>query len=110
MITIEKSKTADTRSCDFSQVSKKQLEESSRQHIGDVAEGLRFFKGMLSESAVKHDFDKLTELDHFHADFITGFKKTGWWDNHRKVNRHHLLQDDGVPADAVCLMHYGRKM
>ena len=25
--------------------------------------------------------------------------ETEWWDNHRKVNRHHLLQEDGVPED-----------
>ena len=31
---------------------------------------------------------------------MTGFKQTTWWDNHRKVNRHHLLQADaGVPED-----------
>ena len=32
MIKIRKSKTADTRSCDFSQVTKKQLLHSSKQH------------------------------------------------------------------------------
>jgi hypothetical protein len=30
---------------------------------------------------------------------LTGFKEHSWWDNHRKVNRHHLLQADGVPQD-----------
>ena len=30
---------------------------------------------------------------------MTGFAQTTWWDNHRKVNRHHLLQPDGVPED-----------
>jgi protein tyrosine phosphatase len=99
MITINKSKTADTRSCDFSQVTREQLLFSSIQHIGDVLKGMEFFKREIDRSASKHDFDKLTEIDHFHADFITGFKQTGWWDNHRKVNRHHLLQDDGIPSD-----------
>ena len=80
MIKIRKSKTADTRSCDFSQVSKEQLRESSLQHIENVTAGVWFFQNMLDQSAKKHDFDKLTELDHFHADFITGFKETGWWD------------------------------
>ncbi len=99
MIVIKQSKTADTRSCDFSQVTKETLIESSIQHIDDVKKGIDYFKELLDESAEKHDFDKLTELDHFHADFVTGFKETGWWDNHRKVNRHHLLQADGIPAD-----------
>jgi hypothetical protein len=30
---------------------------------------------------------------------LTGFKQTEWWDAHRKLNRHHLTQDDGIPAD-----------
>jgi len=99
VIKIKKSKTADTRSCDFSQVTKSQLAESSRQHIGDVRKGLDFMKELIDQSGSFHDHDKLTELSKFHADFITGFKQTDWWDNHRKINRHHLLQEDGIPKD-----------
>ena len=99
MITIHKSKTADTRTCDVSKVSKEQLLASSMQHLSDVLKGMQFFQRMLEDSAIKHDFDKITEIDHFHTDFITKFEKTGWWDNHRKINRHHLLADDGVPDD-----------
>ena len=99
MITIQKSKTADTRTCDFSKVSVGQLTNSSVQHIGDVDQGMKFFEKMLHESALRHDSDKLTDISGFHADFITGFKQTGWWDRHRKSNRHHLLQADGVPVD-----------
>ena len=99
MITIQKSKTADTRSCDFSTVSKEQLEATSHQHIAEVGDALVFFEDMILKSAQDHDFDKITRLNHFHADFITGFKETGWWDNHRKNSRHHLLNEDGIPKD-----------
>ena len=99
MIKIKKSKTADTRSCDFSQVNKDQLRKSSIQHINDVALGIEFFIEMLQNAAKNHDKDKLTGINHFHSDFITGFKETGWWDNHRKITRHHLLQEDGTPDD-----------
>jgi len=99
MIEIKKSKTADTRSCDFTKVTQETLIESSVQHIGDVQKGMAFFAGMLVASAATHDHDKLSNIDEFHADFITDFKQTGWWDNHRKVNRHHLLAEDGVPQD-----------
>lgn len=98
-ITIKPSPTADTRTCDWSQVSKEQLLESSIQHKYDIAQALGLFQSMLSEAAVRHDFDKLSAIDHFHADFRTGFKETGWWDRHRKINRHHLTQDDGIPED-----------
>jgi protein tyrosine phosphatase len=99
MITIKKSKTADTRSCDFSQVTIKQLSESSIQHIEDVIKGMIFFQNMLRDAGVAHDIDKLNDLKQFHSDFIGGFKNTTWWDNHRKITRHHLLAEDGVPKD-----------
>lgn len=99
MIQIQKSPTADTRTCDFTSVSKQQLLDSSEMHIDDVRQGMEFFKAMLDAAAFNHDSDKITAIDQFHADFVTGFKQTGWWDEHRKINRHHLLQPDGVPTD-----------
>lgn len=99
MIEIRKSETADTRTCDFANVSKTTLLNSSVQHIADVRRALAFFQAMLCEAATNHDTDKLTDIDGFHADFLTGFKVTEWWDRHRKLNRHHLFQADGVPAD-----------
>lgn len=99
MIRIRKSPTADTRTCDFANVSKEQLRESSVQHIYDVREGLHFLTMMLDRAAMVHDADKIADIDQFHADFVGGFKSTKWWDAHRSLNRHHLLQPDGVPAD-----------
>lgn len=99
MITIQKSKTADTRTCDFSQVTEAQLYSSSAQHRDDVIRGIEFFQRKLNEAAHRHDADKLHDISGFHRDFITGFKQTEWWDNHRKIMRHHLLQSDGVPDD-----------
>lgn len=98
-IKINKSPTADTRTCDWSKVTKEQLLESSKQHIGDIEKGLKFFQDLILESIKLHDHDKITDIDGFHRDFVTGFKRTEWWDNHRKVNRHHLMQSDGVPKD-----------
>ena len=90
MIEINKSQTADTRTCDFANTNKETLLASSRQHIGDVVKALAFFSSKITEAAGEHDYDKLTAIDLFHADFVTGFKQTGWWDNHRKIHRHHL--------------------
>lgn len=99
MIHIKKSKTADTRTCDYANVSQDTLLESSKQHINDVANALWVFRTMLSKAAKDHDTDKITDIDSFHADFITGFEQTGWWDRHRKLNRHHLNAEDGIPED-----------
>lgn len=99
MIQIRKSETADTRTCDFANVSKETLLASSRQHVEDVMKGLQFFQRKLDYAAKHHDTDKFTDIDGFHADFLTGFKETGWWDRHRKKNRHHLTQEDGIPED-----------
>ena len=99
MIDVKKSPTADTRTCDWSKVSKEQLMESSKMHIRDVKEAMNFFDALLVRASVRHDHDKISDIDGFHRDFATGFKQTEWWDTHRKINRHHLLQDDGIPAD-----------
>lgn len=99
MISIGKSSTADTRTCDFANVDRATLLASSEQHIDDVGQALAFFGMQLVRAAVAHDTDKLTDIDGFHADFVTGFAQTGWWDRHRRLNRHHLQQEDGIPAD-----------
>lgn len=99
IITIQPSPTADTRSCDWSKVSKEELCDSSVSHREDVRQGFAFFERMMVRQAELHDHDKLSNIDGFHADFKTGFEQTEWWDVHRKINRHHLLQEDGVPED-----------
>lgn len=99
MIEIQKSPTADSRICDFANTSKETLITSSLTHINDVVKAMSFLSGMIFEAAGKHDYDKLTAIDWFHQDFLTGFEQTGWWDNHRKIHRHHLAQEDGVPED-----------
>jgi hypothetical protein len=99
MIRIRQSQTADTRTCDFRNVTRETLGASSEQHIGDVRLALGFFAQMLHRAAAVHDTDKLTDLDGFHADFVTGFAQTGWWERHRTLNRHHLTEVDGVPDD-----------
>lgn len=99
MIYIQKSMTADSRTCDYTKVAKETLFASSMQHIDDVRRALEFFVSKLLEAGRNHDPDKLTDIDGFHADFVTGFKQTGWWDRHRKLNRHHLSQADGIPEN-----------
>ena len=103
MIEITKSETADTRTCDYEKISEDKLLASSLTHIQDVAKALAFFNTYLLEAAARHDYDKLTEIEWFHADFRTGFRETSWWDNHRKIHRHHLAQKDGVPEDVNLL-------
>lgn len=99
MITIKQSKTADTRTCDVATVTEAQLLESSKQHIGDVEKALGFFAGALHRASATHDWDKLEFIAGFYADFQTKFKETRWWDKHRRISRHHLNYDDGVPDD-----------
>lgn len=99
MITIKQSQTADTRTCDFANVSKDTLLASSIQHVGDVHRGLAFFAALLVECAGRHDFDKLSDIETFHKDFVTGFTQTEWWDRHRQLNRHHINMADGIRED-----------
>jgi hypothetical protein len=102
-IAIKKSPTADTRTCDWSKVDKETLRNSSWQHIDDVYEAMSYFEDLLATAAEQHDADKLSDIDNFHDDFTTGFKSTTWWDRHRKINRHHLNAEDGIPEDVNLL-------
>jgi hypothetical protein len=99
MIPVKPSPTSDSRTCEFEGVTKEMLLDSSRQHIADVGRGMAFFAGKITEAASVHDADKLTTIDWFLECFQGGFKDSSWWDNHRKINRHHLTKDDGVPDD-----------
>jgi hypothetical protein len=99
MIQIRKSQTADTRTCDYKNVDRATLLASSLQHVGDVHQGLGFFASELLRAAGRHDFDKLSDIDGFHRDFLTGFAQTEWWDRHRQLNRHHINVADGVRED-----------
>lgn len=107
MIEIQKSDTADTRTCDKTKVTKETLLASSVQHIGDVGKGLAFFAGQLVGAASIHDYDKLSEIDWFHEDFRTEIMRPdGWLANHYKIHRHHLGEatfhenkELGVPDD-----------
>ena len=99
MIRIRHSPTADTRTCDYKNVSRETLLLSSIRHIDDVRAALGFFRECLYTASVNHDFDKVDDIAGFHADFVTGFAQTGWWDRHRQLNRHHLNMADGVRDD-----------
>jgi len=99
MIQIKKSPTADTRTCDHTKVTRDQLIESSRRHILDVIDGMRFFEDKMVVAGQVHDRDKLDGIDQFHADFATGFKQQVWYENHKRVSRHHLDKPEAVPED-----------
>lgn len=101
MISIKPSPTADTRTCDFANVSKETLLASSQQHINDVRRALDFFMAKVCEAGQKHDPDKITDIDGFHRDFVRGFGPDAqdWWTAHRRLNRHHLTMADGIPED-----------
>ena len=92
MIEIEKSETADTRTCDWSKVTKEELLKSSRSHISDIRKGMEFFSNEIDRAGASHDFTKtsIDGLEMFHKDFKTGFETTGWWELHQERERHHL--------------------
>jgi hypothetical protein len=99
MIVIKKSATADTRSCDFANVTIEQLRESTKQHISDVRKGMEFFACKLDDAGKEHDRTKLTTLAHFHKCFIGGFEDGSWWNDHKLLERHHISVPEGVRDD-----------
>lgn len=98
-VLIKKSPTADTRTCGVSTVSKDQLLRSSKMHIQDVVRVTDEVVRKMVQQTKKHDWDKIANIDEFFTDFKNDFKTTGWFDNHKIVNRHHLKDDAGVRDD-----------
>ena len=102
-IVIRKSKVADTRTCDWTKVSKQQLLKASKQHIQDVKKGLYFLIDILRDKAKKHDYTKIENIDEFYRDFKTGFKRKDWWRMHQKVERHHFDTKKYIQKDVNLL-------
>ena len=86
--TVNKSPTANIK--DWSKVTKQELEESTRLHCLDIAGALAVIREEISHRNRWHDHTKIDLIDDFHADFVTGFKQTLWWDVHKQMERHHL--------------------
>ena len=98
-IKIERSQNADTRTCNFSKVTKEELLSSSILHIADVRHGMNFFSNMLVLAGTDHDTTKKSEINSFYKDFRTGFKRVEWWKMHQKTERHHLKDENFVQED-----------
>ena len=108
MIRIKSTKLADTRTCDFKNVTLKQLFENSLKHIEDVRVAMDFFISKMEESAKDHDHTKLSHIDLFHKDFVGGFETQDWYDMHKREERHHLEAPEGVREDVnlIDVMEY----
>lgn len=106
MIKINKSETADTRTCDWSKVTKEQLLASTQSHLSDIKKGFDFFIYKMMMQKEMHDLTKLSHLDDFYRNFKTGFKEQDWWELHQEKERHHFnnpkyIQDDINLIDVI---------
>lgn len=99
MIVIKKSECADTRTCDWSKVTKRQLLENSKLHISDVQAAGDYFLRLIRSRFNRHDHTKVSHIDDFHKDFSCGFKTQDWYAMHKAIERHHLEAEDGIRED-----------
>jgi hypothetical protein len=98
-INIKKSETADTRTCDFKNITRDTLLQSSKSHISDVKKGIDWIIDKLQKAADNHDHTKIEHIDMFHKDFIGGFKTQEWYNLHKKEERHHIAVPEGRRDD-----------
>lgn len=98
-IIIKKSKNADTRTCDWTKVSKQELLKNSKQHISDVRKGISFLIREMQRTSKNHDFTKISFINDFHKDFATGFKRQYWWKKHQQIERHHFNTKKYIKKD-----------
>ena len=103
MIYIKKSPTADSRTA-VGNPTKKDLLESSLQHIEDVRNALGFLCDRIQTAGTNHDYTKVDDVGiaAFYDAFsqkLTGdeFKREPWFQRHISEERHHLK--DRCPDD-----------
>lgn len=99
MIYIKKSPTADSRTCDFSKVTKEQLLESTILHLSDIKKGFDFFIFLMMRQSSNHDLTKISHIDDFYRNFKTGFKEIDWWELHQEKERHHFNNEKFIQDD-----------
>lgn len=92
MITIKKSPTADSRSCDCKNIPIDVLTRSTELHKLDVKRVLNWLTSRIDWAAKNHDNHKLRTIEAFHKAFTGGFVDETWWNEHKK-ERHHLPED-----------------
>ncbi len=105
-IVIKKSSCADTRTCDFTKVTKEQLLQQSEQHIDDIQQGFLFLISLMEKASKGHDRTKISNIHQFFKDFQTGFKNSLWWEMHKEEERHHFndakyIQEDVNLIDVI---------
>jgi hypothetical protein len=106
-IKITETLKADSRSGNL--CTEEELLDESKQHIYDVIQIMNWMALKLTEQSKLHDHDKITPdgISLFHKEFIESINNkkynfitdSKWFSNHKKVNRHHLDYQDGVPDD-----------
>ena len=99
MIIINKSETANSRTCDYKSVSKETLRNSTLSHIKDVEKTMQFFTNLMSTQASVHDSHKLYTIDWFYETFKSGFENKDWYNDHKKNTRHHLKDNQYLKED-----------
>lgn len=97
MITITKSPNADSRTAN-PEMDKDNLVASTKSHISDVDNGLKFIADLIKDRGRDHDHTKLENMDDFYAALKSGhIKDTSWYQKHITRERHHLKSY--VPED-----------
>lgn len=103
MIRIKKSPNADARSA-IQKVDEKELLRSSKQHIEDVNQVMRWMANKIEEIGLKHDYTKISCLTEFYRDYNLSqegdqgqFKQRHWFRDLHLQERHHLT--DRCPED-----------
>jgi|GEM_PF-737201 len=87
------------KAVDYTTTSKEQLMSSTLNHITDVEKGIRFIIGGLEHASLIHDWTKLSLSTDFYNSFKSGFENRTWYNNHVKMERHHITHPDGQHDD-----------
>lgn len=94
MITIRRTKNADSRTADEN-LSYETLKDDTVQHIHDVEKGMEFISGSLQRRGNLHDYTKIIHFDEYAENVLSRhtneeFTNKEWYQKHIFKERHHL--------------------
>lgn len=103
---VKKSQMADSRTCDFKNITENELWDSTWMHIHDVRCAIDLFRSKLVDIKINHDEHKIRTFKNFYKSFVSGFKDDKWLNEHYLASRHHINKRIHGDIDLFDILEY----
>lgn len=106
MIEIVKSPKSDCHRIN-GKVDRDNLWLSMARHMDNVNDGMEFFANKVLDAGAAHDYTKMTMFNEYHEAVQSGKKnQSEWYQKHKKVERHHIVEQDYNDVNLIDVLEY----